>query len=389
MKKAFEQNVSRAKPRVRLGALTGLLENPEGAETSEAPEAEATTPAPAAEAPPAPTADLSAEVRARIERARAPRPTASEAVSAALRAPLSQHEAKAMAAAHTEVFGSTAQAAAPRVEAVTPRVTAVEPEPVAAAVLAAPAEVTAAPVAAPVAHGNAPATEVEVQTPPTPVEEMDPEARRERLRERLKAVRENPRPEPLPASVSEAGLRAVERINALQTELNRVKGLNLSLTQELEAARRQSEKATEEARLRMDEARRLGAEMEARVKLLGDLERELAALEGERDEALLTLQESRQALQAAAKERAELEAEVASGKQALADSLSEEERLATELETAKDEAASLRRAVDTLKSERDVLAQQVAALTAERTELLEARKALEAVHRALSQATVR
>jgi FtsZ-binding cell division protein ZapB len=386
MKKAFEQNVSRAKPRVRLGALTGLLENPEAAETSEAPEAEASAPALAAEAPPAPTADLSAEVRARIERARAPRPTASEAVSAALRAPLSQHEAKAMAAAHTEVFGPTAEAAAPRAEAVTPRVTPVEPEPVAAAVLAAPAEVT---TAAPMAHGNAPATEVEVQTPPTPVEEMDPEARRERLKERLKAVRENPRPEPLPASVSEAGLRAVERINALQTELNRVKGLNLSLTQELEAARRQSEKATEEARLRMDEARRLAAEMEGRVKLLGDLERELAALEGERDEALLTLQESRQALQAAAKERAELEAEVASGKKALADSLSEEERLATELESAKDEAALLRRAVETLKSERDVLAQQVAALTAERTELLEARKALEAVHRALSQATVR
>jgi chromosome segregation ATPase len=207
-----------------------------------------------------------------------------------------------------------------------------------------------------------------------PAEELNPEARRERLKERLKAVRENPRPEPLPASVAEAGLRAVERINGLQVELNRMKALNLTLTQELEAARRQSEKATEEARLRMDEARRLSAEMEARVKLLGDLERELAALEGERDEALLSLQESRQALQAASTERSELEAEVARGKKALADSLSEEERLATELEGAKDE---------------DVLAQQVAALTAERAELLEARKALEAVHRALSHASMR
>ncbi|NPC87095.1 extensin-like protein, partial [Pyxidicoccus fallax] len=66
MKKAFEQNVSRAKPRLRLGALTGLIdpaaepapEEPSQA-TAEAP------PAPAAEAP-----DLSAEVRARIERSR-------------------------------------------------------------------------------------------------------------------------------------------------------------------------------------------------------------------------------------------------------------------------------------------------------------------------------
>lgn len=377
MKKAFEQNVSRAKPRVRLGALTGLLDSPEGAETAEA------APEPVAEAPAPVAPDLSAEVRARIERARAPRPTASEAIDAALRAPLSQPEAQAMAAAHSEVFG-------PAAVAPPPRLTAAEPEPVMASTLTATVEVPVAQVAAaPVAHGNAPATEVEVQTPPSPVEDMAPEARRERLKERLKAVRENPRPEPLPASVSEAGMRAVERINALQVELNRVKGLNLTLTQELEAARRQSEKATEEARLRMDEARRLASEMEGRVKLLGDLERELAALEGERDEAMLSLQESRQALQAAAEEREELEAEVAKGKQALADSLSEEERLAAELETAKDEASSLQRAVETLKSERDVLAQQVAALTAERTELLEARKALEAVHRALSHATVR
>jgi chromosome segregation ATPase len=168
-----------------------------------------------------------------------------------------------------------------------------------------------------------------------------------------------------------------------------VKALNLSLTQELEVTRRQAEKATEEARLRMDEARRLATEMEGRVSLLGDLERELAALEGERDEALLSLQEYRQALEAASRERETLETEVAQGKQALTDSLAEEERLAGELEQAKDESAGLRRAVETLQGERDVLAQQVASLTAERAELLEARKALEAVHRALSQASVR
>ncbi|MDY7225918.1 extensin-like protein [Hyalangium rubrum] len=372
MKKAFEQNVSRAKPRVRLGALTGLLESPEAAE-SEAPEASSVAEAPAS-AP-----DLSAEVRARIERARAPRPSASEAVSAALRAPLSAHESQAMAAVHSEVFG------APTLEASGPRVTAAEPEPVIPSVLA--AQVVVAPT--PVAHGDAPDTEVEVQTPASPAEDMDPEARRERLKERLKAVRENPRPEPLPASVAEAGIRAVERITTLQGELTRMKAHNLALTQELEAARRQSEKATEEARLRMDEARRLAAEMEGRVKLLGDLERELAALEGERDEALLSLQEARQAMHAAAEERSELEVEVEKGKKALTDSLAEEERLATELESAQEETASLRRAVEALQGERDVLAQQVASLTAERAELLEARKALEAVHRALSHASLR
>lgn len=373
MKKAFEQNVSRAKPRVRLGALTGVLETAEG---SAEPEAAHEPEAFAAEQAPAP--DLSAEVRARIERARAPRPSASEAVSAALRAPLSVQEAQAMAALHSEVFGT--QAPAPTAEA-SPRVTAMEPEPVSAALLSSPPGTVS-----PMAHADAPPTEVEIQTP---TEELDPDARRERLKERLKAVRENPRPEPLPASVAEAGQRAVERINSLQGELNRLKALNLSLTQELEVTRRQSEKATEEARLRMDEARRLSSEMEARVKLLSDLERELAALEGERDEALLSLQEARQALQAAAQERDSLESQVSQGKKALTDSLAEEERLATELEGARDETSRLSRAVETLQGERDVLAQQVASLTAERAELLEARKALESVHRALSQAISR
>ncbi len=350
MKKAFEQNVSRAKPRLRLGAFTGVIDPaaPDESPESVPEQALAQEPAPAPERPAAPEPmlapeapvvahthnDLSAEVRARVERARAPRPTAAEVIEAALQAP--------------------------------------SPAP-----------------AAPVARVEAPEHEVEVQTPAPPREDLDTQSRRERLKERLKAVRENPRPEPLPASVAEAGMRAVERISALQAELTKVKALNLSLTQELEVSRRQAEKATEEARLRMDEARRLATDMEGRVKLLGDLERELAALEGERDEALLSLQEARQAMQAAAQERTTLEDAVAEAKRALADSLSEEERLAGELETAKDEASALRRTVDALQGERDVLAQQVASLTAERAELLEARKALEAVHRALSHAAMR
>ncbi|WNG23444.1 extensin-like protein [Cystobacter fuscus] len=379
MKKAFEQNVSRAKPRLRLGAFTGAVDPtaPDGAEgaadgsSAELEQARAAEPErsldsePVRAPEPAPAAhDLSAEVRARIERARAPRPTAAEVLDAALRASTTPPPGR-----------DTQEEEAPA------RVTV-------AAVAHSHAPVAQAP-AAPVARVEAPEPEVEVQTPAPPREEVDTHARRERLKERLKAVRENPRPEPLPASVAEAGMRAVERISALQTELVKVKAINLTLTQDLEVTRRQAEKATEEARLRMDEARRLATEVEGRVKLLADLERELAALEGERDEALLSLQEARQAMQAAADERSTLEAAVAEAKKALTDSLSEEERLAGELEACKDEVSLMRRTVDTLQGERDVLAQQVASLTAERAELLEARKALEAVHRALSQAVAR
>jgi chromosome segregation ATPase len=214
----------------------------------------------------------------------------------------------------------------------------------------------------------------------------DPARRREQLKERLRAVRENPRPEPLPATVAEAGVLVVERISSLQTELHKVKALNLALTQDLEAARRHAEKATEEARLRMEESRRLSTEMQGRVKLLDELERELSALEAERDEALLALQEARRGLVAAAQEKVELEGRIAEKDRSLADALTEEERLCEELEAARDESAALRRSVEGLTSERETLARQVSELTAERAELLEARKALEAVHRALSNA---
>ena len=154
---------------------------------------------------------------------------------------------------------------------------------------------------------------------------MPESERRERLKERLKAVRENPRPEPLPETVAEAGVLAVERISALQTELVKVRTLNLALTQDLEATRRQAERATEEARLRMDEARRLSSEMEGRAKLLNDLERELGALEGERNERCSRFRNPRQQLDAREHEEDELKAEIGKHQQALVESLSEEE----------------------------------------------------------------
>ena len=370
MKKAFEQNVSRARPRLRLGAL--MNEQP-AAEAPEPPFAEENE----AQVEETPAASLGAVVKARADAAREPRPSAVQAVQKAIEA---QDDAKvAVAAVYSELKERspvTARFQEPEVVHVVERARAAEPVP-----------------AAPVAHMEPPRHAVEVQTPAPEVHrelsEPAPEIRRERLKERLKAIRENPRPEPLPPSVAEAGMLAVERIATLQAELSKVKALNLALSQDLEGARRQAEKATEEARLRMDESRRLSTEMEARGRLLTELEKELSALEGERDDALLALQESRQTLDAAAKEKEAFTVEIAKRDQALAESLGEEERLCAELEHAREDTASLRRSVDALSSERDTLARQVSELTAERSELLEARKALEAVHRALSHAAAR
>lgn len=348
MKKGFDANVSRARPRVRLGALMGATETAVSTDTVEALAMQV-----AAEAPPViPSVekDLGSALRARAF-ARANRPTAAEALTSAL----AETSLPSPHRGEGQGEGPVAHVAAPVV-----------------------------------AHAEPMPDMTEVQTAPPPSQdERDPGERRERLRERLKAVRENPRPEPLPDTVAEAGVLAVERISALQSELTKARAMNLALTQDLEAARRQSERATEEARMRMDEARRLAKEMEGRVTLLSELERELEALEGERNDSLLALQESRQLLEVSEKEKLELHALVAKKDAEISDSLAEEERLAGELEAAQETMASLRRSADALKGERDTLARQVSELTRERAELLEARKALEAVHRALSTAAMR
>lgn len=370
MKKAFDANVSRARPRVRLGALmTAPVED----SVSEAA-VEALAQQVAAEPPPVipskePQASLSDALKARAF-ARANRGTAAEVLKDAL-TDVPQAFAPPRPTPRVHVDAPVIDSAARR-----------QPEPMP----------MPPPVQARVAAHAEPTPEVtEVQTAPAPDADPDRDAgeRRERLRERLKAVRENPRPEPLPDTVAEAGVLAVERISALQSELAKARAMNLALTQDLEAARRQAERATEEARMRMDEARRLSTEMEGRVALLSELERELEALEGERNESLLALQESRQVLEARERERAELVELVTKKDQEISDSLAEEERLAGELEAAQESMASLRRSGDALKSERDTLARQVSELTKERAELLEARKALEAVHRALSHAAMR
>ena len=362
MKKAFDANVSRAKPRVRLGSL--MTESAVTAATVESLAQQVAH----EEAPVIESMDLGAALKLRAQ-ARMARSSAAQMLQEAIASPAVDE----VSARHTW--------AAPVHEA--PAFVVEQPQ----AYVAAPVE--PAPVPAPRAHAEPPPAVTEVQTAPPPNFEAETIERRERLRERLKAVRENPRPEPLPDTVAEAGVLAVERISALQSELTKARVMNLALAQDLEAARRQAERATEEARLRMDEAKRLSSEMQGRVTLLSELERELESLEGERNESLLALQESRQVLELREREKHELVEIVAKKDQEIDDSLAEEERLAAELETAQETMGALRRSSDALKGERDTLARQVSELTRERAELLEARKALEAVHRALSSASMR
>jgi hypothetical protein len=407
MKKAFDQNVSRAKPRVKLGSLTA-----EGAAAPEMggqdewiyevaaqvaghsgsePESQG---APAGVVEPATARELLASaarpgaeaevLRGRTQREAedAPEPrTSRERVEATLRGAAPQPGRPTAAEPHRSAGVPLARAAEPRLPAPVPESRAASaPEP--RAVAPAPASAPAAPAPAAALPRATPVV------PPTPAV-GETQARRERLRERLRGVREHPRPEPLPTNVAAAGVMAVERIAELQEAVNALKAHNAALQHDLDVARRTAERATEEARARVEEARRLATQMEERAGLLSELERELQALEGERDEALLAVQGARTQTAAVQAERERLQGLLKAKEAELTDSLAEEERLAGELEDFRDDTMQLRRTVEALTAERDTLARQVADLTAERAELLEARKALESVHRALTQAARR
>ncbi|HEY1904566.1 MAG TPA: extensin-like protein [Myxococcaceae bacterium] len=419
MKKAFDQNVSRAKPRLKLG---GPTPEPEAHESQGSDEEW--------------VYEVAAQVAGRPNGAAAELPTAREVLAAAAQEaevdevttrsrveatlreaaePVREEEQVTVAVGARARGATAASTSAPIVSGPASSARRPEPPPSAARPTTARAPATApgrppsspppaaaasrAPVPAAQPRSAAPvrtetlAPPVAVQAPraapPAPVVVDDTAARRERLRERLRGVRENPRPEPLPTSVAAAGVLAVERIAHLQVELNQMKQLNGALQHDLDVARRSSERATEEARGRVEEARRLAVQMEERAGLLAELERELQSVEGERDEALIVVQDARVEAGAEREQRERLTAELARKDAELADSLSEEERLAGELERFRDDSVQLKKSVELLSAERDTLARQVADLTAERAELLDARKALESVHRALTEAARR
>src|SRR5262249_52080785 len=77
-----------------------------------------------------------------------------------------------------------------------------------------------------------------------------------------------------------------------------------------------------------------------------ELERELQSVEGERDEALLVVQDARTEAGAEREQRERLAAELVRKDAELADSLSEEERLAGELERFRDDSVQLKKSVE-------------------------------------------
>jgi chemotaxis protein MotB len=223
-----------------------------------------------------------------------------------------------------------------------------------------------------------------------PAQALDSRARRERLRERLKAATAPVSPsQPTPATPGEARTSALALVAELRQQLEDAQQLNGALSKDLDLARTDLSRAAEEAHSRTEEANRMAKEVAERAHLLEELGREMQSLEAERDDALIELRSARAEADKAAEARTTLEKSLADREAELSETLNEEERLAAELELKADELRRSEQGLLALRDERDALAHQVEQLTKERNDLVESQRALDEIYRALAAARSR
>ncbi len=218
-------------------------------------------------------------------------------------------------------------------------------------------------------------------------------SRRDRL-EKIKrrvaeAARPQPRVQPVPADPARAAESVLGLVRDLEVELVRAREREEALRADLDDARRELGRAATEGRTAVEKLATTEKELEEKRSVLGELLAEMQALEEERDESvrraqgLAALDEERARLLDELGRRADEEAKLRAEREA------EVERLSEELRISGAEGARLRAAVGELARERDQLGADLDRTRGERDDLAEAKKALEAVHAALSQARAR
>jgi chromosome segregation ATPase len=221
----------------------------------------------------------------------------------------------------------------------------------------------------------------------------DSSARRERL-EKIKrkvadAARTGIRIEP----VSEDPVQATESIlglvSDLETQLSRSRNLEKALRIDLSETKTELTRTVTEGRVTAERLVQTETQLDENRKVLEEMLQEMNVLEEERDQAvrrvqILTAQdeERQKMLDDLKRSSTELEA-------ALSECKAEDERLLKELEESMTENVRLRTLLAEVTQERDMLTRNIEHLSKDREEQIEAKKALEKVHKALAQARAR
>jgi hypothetical protein len=234
-------------------------------------------------------------------------------------------------------------------------------------------------------------TTISPSTPVLPIDDSD--TRRKRLeevkRKVAQAVRPEVRIEPVPEDPALAVESVLGLVRDLETQLSRSRDLEKALRIDLaevkaELARTVNDGSTASGRLVQAEA-----QLDEKRNVLEEMLFEMGALEEERDQAVRMVQMLTAQDVGRQRDFDDLGHRYAKMEQALDDSKVEEGRLTDELDESIAENARLHTLLTEITRERDNLARNAEQLIRERDELAEARKSLEKVHQALSQARAR
>jgi DNA repair exonuclease SbcCD ATPase subunit len=221
----------------------------------------------------------------------------------------------------------------------------------------------------------------------------DSESRRKRLENVKRKVTEAVRPEVIIEPVPEDPVLAAESVlglvSDLEAQLSQSRELEKSLRAELAEAKDELSRTINDGRTSSGRLAQAEAQLVEKRKVLEEMLFEMGALEQERDQAVRMVQMLTGKDQGRQHDFDELRSRCDELQQALDESKVEEERLNGELDDTIAENTRLHSLLAEITRERDNLIRNTEKLTRERDELAQAKKALEKVHQALSQARAR
>ena len=349
MKRAFEENLPKFKPRVRF--------QPSGAPSASDDQPESRAP-------------VEVVSPSGQEGALAPGGEPPAAVPAMGRSVADVH-----AAVHSAAQAVLTESAPPESAASRARPARVQ---AAQAPIDSPAPKSTAAVAPPVAR------QAGVPTPEMAGGDDPTDARRRKLRARLWALQN-----PAPAFDGESP-RAPEAVVAaaegLAEQLADARGRVDRLERDLSRARTDLTRAVAEAEVERQRVDGQQAQLAEARQLLAGLESELSMLEEERDEVLAEVRVLRQADGARRESLTSLSKELDQARRSLSEARAEQAEIVRELETGDAQLARLSQELSRLDGEKSQLIEQLTELSGAKGELANSRRTLERVHKLLAVA---
>jgi DNA repair exonuclease SbcCD ATPase subunit len=245
--------------------------------------------------------------------------------------------------------------------------------------------------AAPIVKSSRFTAQVPSETPASST--GDAGTRRERLekvkRKVAEAARAEVKVEPVPEDPAQAAESVLGLVSDLETQLSRTRDMEKALRTDLAEAKGELARAATEGRTAAERLGLAEAQLEEKRKVLEEMLAEMNALEEERDQAVRRAQMMTAQDEDRCKQLDDLGGRCAELERVLAESQAEGDRLSKELDESLTENAQLRAALSEVTRERDGLARNVDHLVKERDDLTKAKNALEKVHQALAQARAR